>query len=114
MTDSTGYAEAKHPKIPESVPNTEAQASENWDMDSLLGVELSISISFGSLEMPLGDVLELGAGSVVELNQSVKDPVTINVNNKPVAKGEMIVIGENYGIRILEVESMADRIRSLG
>ncbi len=114
MTDNTGHVEAKHLNIPESSPNTTDRATENWDMDLFLSVELPISVSFGSLEMPLGDILELGAGSVIELDQSVNDPVTIIVNHKPVAKGEVVAIGGNYGIRILEVESMADRIRSLG
>lgn len=114
MTDNAGYAEAKLLNIPDSTPYTATRTTENWDMESLLGVELPIRVSIGSLEMPLGDVLKLGAGSVIELDQSVSDPVTIIVNRRPVARGEMVVIGGNYGIRILEVESIADRIRSLG
>ena len=114
MTENTGHVEAEHLHIPESTPNTADRTTENWDLDFLLGVELPISVSFGSLEMPLEDVLKLGAGSVIELDQSVNDPVTIMVNHRPVAKGEMVAIDGNYGIRILEVESIADRIRSLG
>jgi flagellar motor switch protein FliN/FliY len=48
------------------------------------------------------------------LDKSVNDPVTIIVNHKPIAKGEVVMIDGNYGVRILEVESAADRIRSLG
>jgi len=114
MADNTGNIEAKRLIIPESTPIKADRTAGHWDLDSLLGVELPIRILLGSLEMPLGDVLNLGAGSVIELNQSVNDPVTIMVNHRPVAKGEMVAIGGNYGIRILEVESMADRIRSLG
>jgi len=114
MADSTGNVEAKRLNIPESTRIQADRTTGQWDLDSLLGVELPIRILLGSLEMPLGDVLKLGAGSVIELNQSVNDPVTIMVNHSPVAKGEMVAIGGNYGIRILEVESMADRIRSLG
>jgi len=58
--------------------------------------------------------LKLGVGSVVELDRSVNDPVTLIVNHKPVAKGEVVMVDGNYGIRILEVESTAERIRSLG
>jgi len=114
MTENMKHADAKHPKTFESVPNGSPQIAGNWDIDSLLDVELPISVSFGSLEIPFEDVLKLGAGSVVELDKSVNDPVTINLNHTPIAKGEMVVIGGNFGIRILEVESMADRIRSLG
>jgi flagellar motor switch protein FliN len=87
---------------------------ENWNMDMLLDVELPISVSFGYSEMQLKDVLKLGAGSVIELDKSVNDPVTIIVNHKPIAKGEVVMVEGNYGVRILEVESKAERIRSLG
>lgn len=86
----------------------------NWNIDLLLDVELPISISFGTAEMQLKDVLKLGTGSVIELDKSVNDPVLIIVNHKPIAKGEVVMVDGNYGVRVLEVESTADRIRSLG
>jgi flagellar motor switch protein FliN len=72
-----------------------------------------IQVLFGSLEMPLEDVLKLDSGSIVKLDKSVNDPVTVIVNHRPIAKGEVVVIEGNYGVRILEVESTVDRIRSL-
>jgi flagellar motor switch protein FliN len=89
-------------------------AAENWNIDILLDVELPVSVSFGHSEMQLKDVMKLGAGSVIELDKSVNDPVTIIVNHKPIAKGEVVMVEGNYGVRILEVESKAERIRSLG
>jgi len=89
-------------------------AGGNWNIELLLDVELPISVSFGNSEMQLRDVLKLGAGSVIELDKSVNDPVLIIVNRKPIAKGEVVMVDGNYGVRILEVESTADRIRSLG
>jgi flagellar motor switch protein FliN len=86
----------------------------NWNIELLLDVELPVSVSFGHSEMLLKDVLKLGAGSVIELDKSVNDPVSIIVNHKPIAKGEVVMVDGNYGVRILEVESTADRIRSLG
>jgi flagellar motor switch protein FliN/FliY len=77
-------------------------------------VELPIVVSFGTTEIPLKDVLRLGVGSVIELEKAVNDPVTITVNQKPIAKGEVVMVDGNYGVRILEVESTAERIRSLG
>jgi flagellar motor switch protein FliN len=86
----------------------------NWNIELLLDVELPISVSFGNSEMQLRDVLKLGPGSVIELDKSVNDPVLIIVNHKPIAKGEVVMVDGNYGVRVLEVESTADRIRSLG
>jgi flagellar motor switch protein FliN/FliY len=90
------------------------QDSGNWNIDLLLDVELPVRVSFGQTEMQLRDVFKLGTGSVIELDKSVNDPVTVIVNNKPIAKGEVVMVDGNYGVRILEVESTADRILSLG
>ncbi len=92
----------------------ERHKSGNWNIDLLLDVELPVRVSFGQTEMQLRDVFKLGAGSVIELDKSVNDPVSVIVNNKPIAKGEVVMVDGNYGVRILEVESTADRIRSLG
>jgi flagellar motor switch protein FliN/FliY len=90
------------------------KSAAGWNIDLLLDVELPITVSFGETEMQLKDVLKLGVGSVIELDKSVNDPVTIIVNQKPIAKGEVVMVEGNYGVRILEVESTAERIKSLG
>lgn len=92
----------------------EQKQGAKWNIDLLLDVELPIVVSFGEAEMPLKDVLRLGVGSVIELDKSVNDPVTIIVNDKPIASGEVVMVDGNYGVRVLEVESTADRLRSLG
>ncbi len=112
MTDSVEQAR-ENAKL-ERAPGVGQGMTGNWNIDLLLDVELPVSVSFGTSEMQLKDVLKLGAGSVIELNKSVNDPVTIIVNHKPIAKGEVVMVDGNYGVRILEVESTADRIRSLG
>jgi flagellar motor switch protein FliN/FliY len=101
-------------KSSEAPAAVEPQNPANWNIDLLLDVELPVRVSFGQTEMQLRDVFKLGAGSVIELDKSVNDPVTVIVNNKPIAKGEVVMVDGNYGVRILEVESTADRIRSLG
>jgi flagellar motor switch protein FliN len=85
-----------------------------WNMDLILDVELEVAVSFGETQMALRDILKLGVGSVVELEKSVNDPVAILVNQKPIARGEVVMVDGNYGVKVLEVESTADRIRSLG
>ena len=114
MTDAVEPSESQQPKSPETAADAGQGSAGNWNIDLLLDVELPVCVSFGNSEMPLKDVLKLGAGSVIELDKSVNDPVMIIVNHKPIAKGEVVMVDGNYGVRILEVESTADRIRSLG
>jgi flagellar motor switch protein FliN len=89
-------------------------SAQRWNIDLILDVELEVAVSFGQTQMPLRDVLKLGVGSVIELEKGVNDPVTILVHDKPIVKGEVVVVNGNYGVKVLEVESTADRIRSLG
>ena len=96
------------------VSKAKGETGANVNMDLLLDVDLPISVAFGTTEMTLKDVLNLGTGSVIELNKSVNDPVAIIVNQKPIARGEVVMVDGKYGVRVLEVESTADRIRSLG
>jgi flagellar motor switch protein FliN len=82
-------------------------------LDLLLDVELPVSISFGRTQIPMRDVLKLTTGSIVELNRDVSDPVEVLVNQSLIARGEVVVIDGNYGVRIQEVVSAQDRLRSV-
>lgn len=72
-------------------------------IDLLLDVELEASLRFGSREMPLNAVLDLGAGDVVELDRHVSDPVDLLVGDKIVARGEVVLVNGSFGLRVLEV-----------
>jgi flagellar motor switch protein FliN/FliY len=82
-------------------------------MDLLLDVELPVSISFGKTQLALKDILKLTTGSIVELNRGVNDPVEVLVNHCLVARGEVVVVEGNYGIRIQQISSRQDRLRSI-
>jgi flagellar motor switch protein FliN/FliY len=82
-------------------------------MDLLLDVELPISISFGRTHIPLKDVLKLTTGSIVELNRGISEPVEVLVNHSLIARGEVVVIDGNYGVKIQQIASTEDRLRSL-
>jgi len=82
-------------------------------MDLLMDVDLPISISFGKTQLPMKDVLKLTTGSIVELNRSVNDQVEVLVNQSLIARGEVVVVEGNYGVRILEIASRRERLRSL-
>ena len=114
MTETSEHIDKTSQEMHESTAAAKMGKNGNMNIDLLMDVELPVSVLFGHSQMPLKDVLKLGAGSVIGLDKSVNDPVTIIVNNKPVAKGEVVVVDGNYGVRILEVQSTAERIRSLG
>ena len=82
-------------------------------MDLLLEVELPVSVSFGRAQMRLKDVVKLTTGSIVELNRSISEPVEIIVNNCVIARGEVVVVEGNYGVRIKQIVSRQERLRSL-
>jgi flagellar motor switch protein FliN/FliY len=81
--------------------------------DLLLDVELPVSISFGRAQVPLKDVLKLTVGSIVELNRAIGDPVEVIVNNCVIARGEVVVVQGNFGVRIQNVISTQERLRTL-
>jgi flagellar motor switch protein FliN/FliY len=82
-------------------------------MDLLLDVDLPVSISFGKAQLPMKDVLKLTTGSIVELNRGVSEQVEVLVNQCLIARGEVVVIDGNYGVRIQEIVSRQDRLRTL-
>jgi flagellar motor switch protein FliN/FliY len=84
------------------------------NLDLLLDMELPLTILLGRTRMPFGEVLDLGVGSTVELNRGADDGVDVVVNDHVVARGELVVVDGNYGIRITEVASRAVRLESAG
>jgi flagellar motor switch protein FliN/FliY len=82
-------------------------------MNLLLDVDLPVSISFGRTQLPMKDVIKLTTGSIVELNRSVNEAVEVMVNQCLIARGEVVVVEGNYGVRIIEIVSRQERIRSL-
>ncbi|GBU26104.1 hypothetical protein R83H12_02790 [Fibrobacteria bacterium R8-3-H12] len=83
------------------------------NIDLLLDVELDINIELGKSELSIKRILELAPGSIVELDKMAGEPVDLIVNNKVVAKGEVVVVDENFGIRIVSLLSAEDRVKSL-
>lgn len=90
-----------------------AVPTESPVMDVLLDVELPVTVSFGSAQVPLADVLKLTTGSLVELNRAITEPVQVIVNNCVIARGEVVVVEGNYGVRIKEIASRLERLRNL-
>lgn len=79
----------------------------------ILDVPLQVTVELGSTRMKIKDILELGLGSVVELDKLAGDPVDIFVNGKLIAKGEVVVIDENFGVKVTDIVSHLERVNTL-
>ena len=89
------------------------QLAKSKTFGLLLDVELPVSVSFGRAQVPLREVLKLTTGSIVELNRSITEPVEVIVNNCVIARGEVVVVEGNFGIRVQQVVSRQERLRTL-
>lgn len=83
------------------------------NIEILMDLELPVIIELGRTSMFIKDILELGPGSIIELNKLSGEPVDLYVNDRKFAQGEVVVIDENFGIRITDLVKVEDRIRSL-
>lgn len=90
-----------------------SQSGSKHNIDMLLDVKMPISIELGRTEMPISDLLALGPGSVVELNKLAGEPVDLLVNNVVIAKGEVVVVDENFGVRVTLLMSPEERLKSM-
>jgi flagellar motor switch protein FliN/FliY len=88
-----------------------AQNAQNIEL--LMDVDLPVSIELGRTKMNIANILSLGPGSVVELNKLAGEPVDLLVNYKVVAKGEVVVVDENFGLRITQLMTQEERLRAL-
>ena len=75
------------------------------DISLLMDVRVKMTVQLGSCRMPMREVMELVPGSVIQLNQEAKDPVGLFINDKLVAYGEVVVVEDNFGIKITEMAS---------
>ncbi|MPQ25838.1 flagellar motor switch phosphatase FliY [Bacillus paralicheniformis] len=93
-------------------PQTDAQPHlQNLDM--LMDIPLSVTVELGRTNRSVKEVLELSTGSIIELDKLAGEPVDILVNQRVVAKGEVVVIDENFGVRVTDILSQAERISKL-
>ncbi|MGY0432830.1 flagellar motor switch phosphatase FliY [Bacillus rugosus] len=93
-------------------PNEASQTPIN-NLDMLLDIPLSITVELGRTKRSVKEILELSAGSIIELDKLAGEPVDILVNQRIVAKGEVVVIEENFGVRVTDILSQAERINNL-
>jgi flagellar motor switch protein FliN/FliY len=91
----------------------EMQAVEDFDLNLLLDIPLEITVELGRTSIQIQELLELGPGSAVTLSKLEGEPVDILANEKLIARGEVVLQNKKYGIRITEITSRMNRIKSL-
>jgi flagellar motor switch protein FliN len=90
-----------------------AAKEETRNLDLILDIPLTVTVELGRTKMLINDLLQLNQGSVVELTKLVGEPLEVLVNQKLVARGEVVVVNEKFGIRLTDIVSPLERVQSL-
>jgi len=104
----------------ESTQDSEAQNSVEalekkgeMDLDFILDIPLELSVELGKTKMLVNDLLQLGQGSIIELNKLAGESLEVYINHKLIARGEVVVVNEKFGVRLTDVITPIDRVKSL-
>lgn len=105
----------------QSMENTENIVNENKqdnmqkerNIDFLLDIPVSVTVELGRTKLLLRDLLKLGEGAILELDKFEGEPVDILVNNKLIAKGEVVIVNERFGVKIIDIISTQERVKQL-
>ena len=110
-------AEAQNMEAPSDsdspAPASPGNVASELDIDFLLDVQLNIQVEVGRSQIRIEDLLELDQGSIVELQSAIGEPLDIRVNEKLVARGEIVVINDKFAVRITDIISPDDRFAAL-
>ncbi len=92
---------------------SDAGGKSEVNLDVILDVPVSLSMEVGRVRIPIRNLLQLNQGSVVELDRAAGDPLDVFVNGTLVAHGEVVVVNERFGVRLIDVVSPSERVRNL-
>lgn len=98
-------------KAPKAVPAINEKRDRNLDL--IMDIPLRVTVELGRTKMLVRELLNLGQGSVIELNKLAGEPMEILVNDKLVAKGEAVVVNEKFGVRLTDIISPKERVEQL-
>jgi flagellar motor switch protein FliN/FliY len=90
-----------------------AGAKRERNLDMILDIPLRVTVELGRTKMVVSELLNLGQGSVIELNKLAGEPMEVLVNDKLVARGEAVVVNEKFGVRLTDIISPAERVEQL-
>jgi flagellar motor switch protein FliN/FliY len=114
MMNETGNSKDNEEEKVKEVKEKESGQKEKYDIDLILDIPLDVSVELGKVRMLVNNLLQLGQGSIIELDKPVGEPLEIYINNKLIARGEVVVVEEKFGIRVTDVVSPLERVKSLG
>lgn len=83
------------------------------ELDFILDIPLELSVELGKTKMLVNDLLQLAQGSIIELNKLAGEPLEVYINRKLIARGEVVVVNEKFGVRLTDVITPIDRVKSL-
>jgi len=93
---------------------TSPAGGEARNLDLILDIPLTVTVELGRSKLVINDLLQLGQGSVIELTKLVGEPLEVLVNNKLIARGEVVVVNDKFGVRLTDIVSPMERVQSLG
>lgn len=88
-------------------------SDEEVDLQMLMGVPVTLSVEVGKTRMPIRELLQLGQGSIIDLDRETDAPLDLLVNGTLIAQGEVVTIGKKFGLRLIDVISPRDRLKKL-
>lgn len=100
--------------LPPKGEKSPAFLSDVGNLNFILDIPLEISVELGRARMMISELLQLGQGSVIELNKLAGEPLEIFVNQKLIARGEVVVVNEKFGIKMTDIISPTERVKQLG
>lgn len=107
--------ENNNTEVEEQLEDSDEKAYEQGerDLDFILDIPLELSVELGKTKMIVNDLLQLGQGSIIELNKLAGEPLEVYINRKLIARGEVVVVNEKFGVRLTDVITPIDRVKSL-
>lgn len=109
-------AEENNKSAENQAPEEKEEISEEQgarELDFILDIPLELSVELGKTRMLVNDLLQLGQGSIVELNKLAGEPLEVYINRKLIARGEVVVVNEKFGVRLTDIITPIDRVKSL-
>jgi flagellar motor switch protein FliN/FliY len=101
------------PLQPGELKKPAGKTGQPLDLDFLLDIPLQVKVEVGRTRMQISELLQLGKGSVVELNKLLGEPFEVLVNEKLVARGEVVVVNDHFGVRLTDIISPNERVKTL-
>lgn len=108
-----GVEKARRAEFQELVAKPGSPGSPESNLDVILDIPVTLSIEIGRTEIPINNLLQLSQGSVVELDRLAGEPMDVLINGTLIAHGEVVVVNEQFGVRLTDVISPADRVKKL-